>query len=127
MTPELVYSPHAFRVSTEATPQMLPIFSPEGRYFYLITPSPAAPTAKKRYLHGVVKNFKDKKATKITVTYSRQTAMKFDNLRLAESYADFLSTFDHDYDFWIVLEPDGYKEEALTRKTAFQSLADSKV
>jgi len=113
-----VFSPHAFRAHVDMEPELFPVHAPEGRHFYLVTPSPEAPASKKRYLCDI--RHKEKgKAPRIIVTYSRESAKKWDNLRLAEAYARFLSDheiFHHDWDFWITLEPVVYKAERMVEK-----------
>jgi hypothetical protein len=121
MSNDPMFSRHIFRSHVEEEFEPLPVTAPEGRLFYLVTPSPKAPPTKKRYLHDAVRDRKTR-TFKITLTHSRQLAKKFDNLRLIEGLADLLANPDivfHEHDFWVVLEPEGYKEEVLTRKKIY--------
>jgi len=127
MAPKEVFSPHAFRVYADQEGEPLPVFAPEGRLFYLVTPSPHAPAKERRYLHSV-KTTAGKPAT-VVLTHSRTVAKAFNNLRLAESLAEFLAdprSIIHEHDFWITLEPPGYREEKTTAKRGFQSLAEAR-
>jgi len=128
MASKEVFSPHAFRVHADQEGEFLPVIAPAGRLFYLVTPSPAAPAKERRYLHSIKPAAAGKLAS-VVLTHSRATAKKFDNLRLAESLAEFLNsprTIVHPHDFWISLEPPGYREENLPARRSFQTLAEAK-
>lgn len=115
MKNDLVFSSHSFRVHTDIEPQKLPMRAPKGAYFYLVTPHPDAP--KKKYLHSI--DIESKSGSRrIVLTHSAPLAKKFDNLRVAEAFADFLAdpdTFVHEHDFWISLEGAGYQSQAMPR------------
>lgn len=115
MKNDCVFSPHSFRVHTDIEPQKLPMRAPKGTYFYLVTPNPNAP--KKKYLHSIITESKNG-SRRIVLTHSAALAKKFDNLRVAEAFSDFLAdpdTFVHEHDFWISLEGAGYQSQPMPR------------
>lgn len=117
MATELFFSPHAFRASIDDVAE-LPMNAPHNRNFFLVTNPHEAAGTKKRYFIGA-SHAKGSSKPRIATCFDRERAMKFDNLRLVESYAEFLNqslTFPDSPEFWIVLEPAEYTPEALTSR-----------
>lgn len=113
---DLVFSPHVFRVHVDDKAE-LPMTAPEGSYFYLVT----TPTdAKKKYFTAAPRGGKGS-TPRILAGYHRNTAMKFTDLKLAESFAAFVNNptiFPEGAEFWIILERAGYQSESRTQLTS---------
>lgn len=112
--PAMVYSPHAFRAHVDDVSE-LPIQPRCTESFYLVTPRPDAPVAKRRYF--VIAQQKEKGASpRIIVAHDKSQAMEFDNLRLAESFATFINNhelFPDGEEFWITLDTAKQKREVV--------------
>lgn len=101
----LVYSQHVFRVHSDDA-NLVPVHAPTGQLFFLITPNPNAKPAEKRYFVSAPRDGKSS-TPRIVKCHSRDQARGFDNLRLAEAFAQFLNndeTFPNGDSYFIALE-----------------------
>ena len=117
MATEMFFSPHAFRAHIKDVVEF-PMNAPQNRNFYLVTNPLETQGTKKRYFVATARA-KGGSKPRIATSFDRERAMKFDNLRLVEAYADFLNwslNFPDSPEFWIVLEPAEYKSEALASR-----------
>jgi hypothetical protein len=113
---EMVFSRHAFKSHADQKPE-LPMNAPDGHHFYLVTVPVAALGTKKRYFVAAPRGGKAG-SPRILTGSDKSCAMKFTNLTLAESFADFVNhpeIFPAGMEFWIALEKAGYQADTSLR------------
>ena len=113
MKSDLVYSQHVFRASIDDDADV-PMVAPTGQRFMLAS-RPGPSDKLKRYFVAAPRNAKTDAPQRIMTCLNQAQAMMFTNLRVAESYANFINNqavFPDGAEFWIVLEPVGYMAEA---------------
>ena len=96
--PDMILSPFAFPPDD---PPAMPIRAPKGRMFYLVT-HPNDP--KRKYFHNSTPPKNDWESPKLFFSPVKSLGKAFDNLRMAESWAEFVCRNHKESDVFIVLE-----------------------
>ena len=95
---ETILSPFAFPPDN---PPALPMRAPKGQFFYLVT-HPRDP--KRKYFYHSEPGNQQMDEPRLFFFHNKGMAKKFDNLRMAECWAEFVCRNHKDADVFIILE-----------------------